>query len=114
MGETTTLAAEPDKQLALPFDTAERLVAYARARGVPEEEVVRRALELLFRQDQPEASDTDDLPELAAPPDLDVEVPIVFELRPKAVHRVEAQVVSTRRGNFELVCDDVLLEPDAE
>jgi hypothetical protein len=112
MSEAMPAVAGVEKQWRLPPAQAERLTAYARARGVSEEEVVCHALDFLWSKVEPVAAPEEDLPELAAPPDWEVEVPIVLQVPPKSVTWVKAQVVRCGRGTFPAITEEVLLDPD--
>ena len=110
MSNVTVAAGTAVKPLLLTPARAARLAAYAHIRGLSEDEVVSEALDLLWQAT--ESRDEEYLPELAAPAGWEVEIPVVLDIRPKAVFQVEARVVRCRRGIFPDIGVEVLFDPD--
>lgn len=108
MSQFALAVADQKEPMTLPPALADRLTAYARARGMREEDAIRRALDLLFREPGHAEESGDHLPELAAPPDWEVEVPVVAAVRPKSSVRVDARVVRCQRRDFVMMTDGVL------
>ena len=112
MSQPTVAATGISKPMTLPPALVRRLRAYARARGLREEDVIRRALDRLLVEREHASLSDDDLVAVAASPDWEVEVPVVVAARPKTAFRVDAQVVRCRRGTFSATPDEALSDPE--
>jgi hypothetical protein len=114
MSEAMPAVVGVEKQWRLPPEQAERLTAYARKQGVSEEEVVCHALDFLWSKVEPVAALEEDLPELAAPPDREVEVPIVFDIPLPPAVWVRATLVDLGPVSCEPVVEEEFLDVEEE